>query len=543
MYDEDEIITWLLCPHCKNSIPYISHLIQKDRAYIEIKCSCNNYESQIIPIDEYFEKLSNIPIPDRIYDLIFLKCKEHKEEFTSYCYTCKKRLCDTCMEKHQKHNTITVAQKVITLNIERLTENFEKTKNNCLVNNQLSKDYIISMLMQKQEEIKSAIDDIEKYFEINKKINDDLINLVECIFQNFHKSLNARKQTNVNILFNLLDNTKFNILQCEINENKLLESAKNLCDYYKNYYIIRKNEDNYIQSKILQTNRTIHCIKLLSNNYIAVGTSPDDEENNIIIYSLPNLDIIKKISGHFGSVSAINEIEIDSKTYLLTGADDKSIKIWNEKNFECELTIREHEQRITKIIPLKDTCTIASSSWDRTIKIIDLYELNDKKYKIIGTLEGHKKDIKSIIQIKDGRLLSCSGDKKMKIWDIKNEECIDEFENVFISTNNSLLELNDGRIAVGGGKSIKIFNLNTMQEEDILSGHELWVNVIKQIKPELIISGSSDNTIKIWDLNFNDCVATIKSFESSICDICFVNDRGDMVIGTYKGVITLWKHQ
>ena len=130
----------------------------------------------------------------------------------------------------------------------------------------------------------------------------------------------------------------------------------------------------------------------------------------------------------------------------------------------------------------------------------------------------------------------------MKIWDIKNEECVDEFENVFISTNNSLLELNDGRIAVGGGKSIKIYNLSTMQEEDVLNGHELWINVIKQIKPELIISGSSDNTIKIWDLNFNDCVATFKSFESSICDICFVNKHGDMVIGTYKGVITLWKH-
>ena len=191
--------------------------------------------------------------------------------------------------------------------------------------------------MQKQDDIKKAIDDIEKYFEINKKINDDLINLVESIFQNFHKSLNARKYTNINILFNLLDNTKFNLLQCEINENKLLESAKNLCDYYKNYYIIRKNEDSYIQSKILETKRTIYSIKLLSNNYIAVGTSPDAEENNIIIYSLPNLETIKKISGHFGSVTALNEIEIDSKIYLLTGADDKSIKIWNEDNYLMNL--------------------------------------------------------------------------------------------------------------------------------------------------------------------------------------------------------------
>ena len=82
-----------------------------------------------------------------------------------------------------------------------------------------------------------------------------------------------------------------------------------------------------------------------------------------------------------------------------------------------------------------------------------------------------------------------------------------------------------------------------MQEEDILHGHELWVNVIKQIKPELIITGSSDQTIKIWDLNFNDCVGTIKNFESSISDICLVNNNGDMVTGTYKGFLTLWKHE
>ena len=543
MYSDDEDITWLVCPLCKNSIPSLSHLIQNQKAYVEIKCSCNNMKPQIMSIEEYLEKMTSIANSLDIYSLIFLTCKTHREEYNSYCYSCKKRLCNGCMSDHLRHNTINIGVVVNSLDTDKLTENFEKSKNNSVINNQLSKDYIISMLMQKQEEIKEAIEQIEKNFEINKKINDDLINFCECLFQNFHKSQNARKITNINILNNFLDNTKFNLLQCEINENKLLESSKNLCEYYKNYYIIRKKEDSYIKTKSIETKRTIHCIKLLSNNNIAVGTSPDEEENNIIIYSLPNLETIKKISGHFGSVSTINEIEINSNIYLLTGADDKSIKIWNEKNYECELTIREHEQKITKIVTLKDTCTIASSSWDRIIKIIDLYELNDKKYKVIGTLIGHKKDIKSIIQLKDGNLLSCSADKKMKIWDIKEEECINEFENVFSSTNNSILELNDGRIAVGGGKSVKIYNLSTMQEEDILHGHELWVNVIKQIKPELIITGSSDQTIKIWDLNFNDCVGTIKNFESSISDICLVNNNGDMVTGTYKGFLTLWKHE
>ena len=53
---------------------------------------------------------------------------------------------------------------------------------------------------------------------------------------------------------------------------------------------------------------------------------------------------------------------------------------------------------------------------------------------------------------------------------------------MFVSTNESIAQLDDGRIAVGGMKSIRIINLNSFEIELILNGHDLWVQCVFQNK-------------------------------------------------------------
>lgn len=87
----------------------------------------------------------------------------------------------------------------------------------------------------------------------------------------------------------------------------------------------------------------------------------------------------------------------------------------------------------------------------------------DRKFNIIGKLAENEAKIVSVDLSKDGNYVATGGaDKKIKLWKIENE---------------------------------KLTLLKTYV------GHNDWVRTIKFINNKFIISGSSDNTIKIWDFN------------------------------------------
>lgn len=74
------------------------------------------------------------------------------------------------------------------------------------------------------------------------------------------------------------------------------------------------------------------------------------------------------------------------------------------------------------------------------------------------TLEGHTNRVNRIIQLIDGRLVSYSGDTKIKIWDTISGRCL-------------------------------------MTQE----GHTNWVRCIIQLNDGRLVSCSDDKTLRIWD--------------------------------------------
>ena len=53
----------------------------------------------------------------------------------------------------------------------------------------------------------------------------------------------------------------------------------------------------------------------------------------------------------------------------------------------------------------------ASASFDKNIKIWDL-----NKFECVQTLEGHNANITAVIKYDEETIVSCSGDKTIKIW-------------------------------------------------------------------------------------------------------------------------------
>ena len=138
---------------------------------------------------------------------------------------------------------------------------------------------------------------------------------------------------------------------------------------------------------------------LLENDKLCSGSV----DNTIIIWDWKDGKYLYRFKAHDNWVKTVCQF---NSQILLTGSEDKTIKIW-DMNFG---ELKEHTHSVRTLCKI-DENYFASGSFDKTIKI---WDINEKK--CIQTLNGHLSKVICIIKY-DDKLISCSNDKMIKIWE------------------------------------------------------------------------------------------------------------------------------
>ena len=147
---------------------------------------------------------------------------------------------------------------------------------------------------------------------------------------------------------------------------------------------------------------------LLRNKSLCSGSA----DLTIRIWDWENNNCLSILKGHEKWVKCILEL---NNGIILTGSDDKTIKLWkNDINIE---TLQGHTHSVRAFCQI-NVKYFASGSFDCTIKI---WEINT--WKCIQTLYGHESNIICVISLNtnfynNNKLIaSCSNDKNIKIWE------------------------------------------------------------------------------------------------------------------------------
>lgn len=101
----------------------------------------------------------------------------------------------------------------------------------------------------------------------------------------------------------------------------------------------------------------------------------------------------------------------------------------------------------------------------------------------------------------------------------------------------SVFVLDNLIISVSTDKTIKIWDINTGTCLKTLEGHNDCVTSVYLVKDNLIISGSWDYTIKIWNINSGDCLKTLEGHTNWIRSV-FVHDNL-IISGSDDGTIRI----
>lgn len=224
---------------------------------------------------------------------------------------------------------------------------------------------------------------------------------------------------------------------------------------------------------------------------------------------------------------------------IASGSEDGTIKIWDFNKNKCLHTIREHTSNVWGISFSPDGQLFASGSYDKTIKIWRL----DQKI-CIYTLKGYDDQIGTVTFNSEGSLLATAGESVVEIWDVASGNCLYVLEeeehkgrikSVAFSPDNQLL------VAGSTDKTIKIWDLHNRQLIRKLIGHDASV-VSVAVSPdgEKIVSSACEGTIRIWNIDDGKCIQELTGHQNWVWSAKFSPDGQFIASASQDENIILW---
>ena len=161
-----------------------------------------------------------------------------------------------------------------------------------------------------------------------------------------------------------------------------------------------------IQETILAHDDWITSLKLIDNQRF-ISCSGD---SLMKIWNIESFGCIRTLAGHS---NIIYGFDFTHDGLLLSGSSDKSIKIWNIESGECLKTISLENSIICFKKVSNDLLVVGTNNQNGENLIIYDYAKN----KILRKYSAHSKYINQIELLKNGNLLTASGDCSIKLWE------------------------------------------------------------------------------------------------------------------------------
>ncbi|KIK36086.1 hypothetical protein CY34DRAFT_811593 [Suillus luteus UH-Slu-Lm8-n1] len=163
------------------------------------------------------------------------------------------------------------------------------------------------------------------------------------------------------------------------------------------------------------------------------------------------------------------------------------------------------------------------------------------------TLKGHGNWIGSMSYFPDGqRMISGSGDKTARQWDLKEGKEVEEWRDVCKQEVYAVAVSRDSRWVVTGGRGaeLKVCEVETVIVKN-LQGHSGTISCIDISEDNtLLASGSWDDTVRIWNLETGKLVAGPFECEDRVGAVRFSSDSKKLAVESWTGkCLEVWDVQ
>lgn len=193
---------------------------------------------------------------------------------------------------------------------------------------------------------------------------------------------------------------------------------------------------------------------------------------------------------------------VPRKNWIITAGDDRQIRVYNASTFERVTVFEAHKDYIRYLVVHPTLPYVLSTGDDNVIHMWDW----DREWRCVQTFRGHLSYVLGLaINPKDpNQFASGSMDGDVKVWNLDNgspnytlevnREATVNFVEYYPFADKPYL------ITAGDDRAARVIDYQSKQVVATLTGHSHNVSfAVWHPQLPLIITGSEDNTIKLWN--------------------------------------------
>jgi len=225
--------------------------------------------------------------------------------------------------------------------------------------------------------------------------------------------------------------------------------------------------------------------------------------------------------------------------YVLSGGQDRKLWLWDFNRATLRF-VKGHSDIIGSVSFSSDGRYALSGSRDRKVL---LWDVNQGQLIRLYTYRGHSGFVSSVSFSSDNRYaLSAGYDKTVRVWDIGNRSLVRRIKDSGWDSDwilSAALSPNSDYILSGSRKKIRLWHFSG-QRRHSFSGQEYFHSVKFFPNGEKLVSGSSDNTVRVWEVESGNLSQTFWGHSESVLSVDISSDASYIVSGSKDNTVRLW---
>lgn len=317
-------------------------------------------------------------------------------------------------------------------------------------------------------------------------------------------------------------------------QNSTLKDLYETIQIYQNKLNSQELLDSTTSNSILKTKMIVKDFNLEDLSQRIKEFYP----NKIIEFTInteKEMKLIRKqfLQSHNGGFRCL-AVSNDGK-FIVTGSDDATVRLWNFFEGKQIFCFIHHKADVNCVAISMDSSFAVSGSEDRTLVLWDLENGFVKK-----VLRGHSGSVESVaLCMDDGVMISGCYNYELMMWNLRSFECI-----FYVKTKwavYSLLVFSNEEFFSGTKNLLQKWDIKSCQVSKTILAHDFEINsIIKTSANTLIITCSSDKTIKLWIPSSLQLHTTLSGHSASVNSVCISPDDHYLISSSSDNSIIIW---